>query len=626
MKKRKLEKFSDLPQALQDRAMASLSTDVGQHTEDWSVTLPAFCPGKVGTAIVLSPLEKNICDLFCRVNENNNLKTIVRVAGGWVRDKLLGKENDDIDIAVDDMTGVEYAKLVQATMKEEGLSVGSVGVIQANPAQSKHLETACMNIYGQSIDIVNLRAEVYSEDSRIPEMLFGTAPDDAMRRDFTINALFYNVNVGEVEDFTGKGLNDLMSGTIRTPVEPLKTFADDPLRVLRVVKFASRYAFSIDTLIKHALDTSEDIRRGLAAKLSPERVAKECSSMISSSRPILAMRMFDRFHLWPTVYGIDRSSLHEVSVYLDPQTSISVQGSTLSKKFWEEQVYQKALSMGRALGWVWYARNQSKESPGAFENYCGLLEMGGQRAPTYDKYRTEDSIVNGYLAHGVLKEVLKEKQLRHLLFVAVIMSPFSQMTYQVKQRRVLFIQYMLQESMKATKRDFTNVDMLLKTSASFQELAAKGQRQPLERAEVSFVLSSAKSLWPHAVDFAIAKDLCSANFWDDVFNAKTNPFFLKAGTQKERAPYTLPSGMVSLLASYAHLHSFIDSEKLNGIWNLPPLMDGKVLMKALEMKPGPQMKQIVLDMRAWQYSNPSGTKEEFLLAFKKDAACAPAAN
>ena len=192
-------------------------------------------------------------------------------------------------------------------------------------------------------------------------------------------------------------------------------------------------------------------------------------------------------------------------------------------------------------------------------------------------------------------------------------------------RRVLFIQYMLQESMKATKRDFSNVDMLLKSSASFQELAAKGQSQTLQRAEVSFVLSSAKSLWPYAVDFALAKDLCSANLWDDVFNAK-NPFFPRADTEKERAPYTLPSGMVSLLASYAHLHDFIDREQLNGIWNLPPLMDGKVLMKALEMKPGPQIRQIVHDMRAWQYSNPSGTKEEFLVAFKNDAACAPAAN
>ena len=72
-----------------------------------------------------------------------------------------------------------------------------------NPDKSKHLETATTRVFGYQIDFVGLRAEVYTDKSRVPEVHPGTAQEDAYRRDFTINALFYNLNSGQVEDFTG---------------------------------------------------------------------------------------------------------------------------------------------------------------------------------------------------------------------------------------------------------------------------------------------------------------------------------------------------------------------------------------------------------------------------------------
>ena len=83
------------------------------------------------------------------------------------------------------------------------------GVTKFNPDKSKHLETACVKIRDVWIDVVNLRGETYAENSRIPTMTFGTPQEDAERRDLTINALFYNINEGTVEDFTGKGIEDL---------------------------------------------------------------------------------------------------------------------------------------------------------------------------------------------------------------------------------------------------------------------------------------------------------------------------------------------------------------------------------------------------------------------------------
>lgn len=92
---------------------------------------------------------------------------------------------------------------------------------------------------------MNLRKETYCQDSRNPQVEFGTAQEDALRRDATVNALFYNIHNRVIEDFT-TGLSDMAAKLIRTPLEPLQTFTDDPLRVLRLVRFASRLGFAID--------------------------------------------------------------------------------------------------------------------------------------------------------------------------------------------------------------------------------------------------------------------------------------------------------------------------------------------------------------------------------------------
>jgi tRNA nucleotidyltransferase (CCA-adding enzyme) len=104
------------------------------------------------------------------------------------------------------------------------------------------------------LDFVNLRNERYAEDSRIPEKMdIGTPKEDAERRDLTINSLFYNLHTELVEDFTGKGIEDIKNGVIRTPLDPMMTFKDDPLRVLRAVRFAAKLDFKITAEVKAAI-------------------------------------------------------------------------------------------------------------------------------------------------------------------------------------------------------------------------------------------------------------------------------------------------------------------------------------------------------------------------------------
>jgi tRNA nucleotidyltransferase (CCA-adding enzyme) len=247
--------------------------------------------------------EQRLFDLCLATANRENKGTIVRVAGGWVRDKLLGMNNDDIDIALDNMTGVEFGECMRSYMKDTQQGNLKTAVIKANPDQSKHLETVTAHVAGFEIDMTNLRSETYSDGSRIPEIKIGTPLDDAMRRDLTINSLFYNLNSQCVEDFTGRGLEDLSNGICRTPLDPQVTFVDDPLRILRTVRFATRFRFSIDPAII-ASGKNEEIRMSLSRKVSRERIGKEVEGMLSGRNAHLSkcLRFFQQMDLLPLIF------------------------------------------------------------------------------------------------------------------------------------------------------------------------------------------------------------------------------------------------------------------------------------------------------------------------------------
>ncbi|KAJ2637130.1 CCA tRNA nucleotidyltransferase, mitochondrial, partial [Coemansia sp. RSA 1694] len=165
--------------------------------------------GLPAKTLSLTATEQEICDLLVNVVETIHAKQpeqpklVLRIAGGWVRDKLLGLESHDIDIAIDHMSGFDLAQHVNQHLSEHGYPVSTIAKISQNPERSKHLETATTSVLGLLVDFVNLRSETYNSDSRIPQIEFGTPADDALRRDITINALFYNIHTRQVEDFTG---------------------------------------------------------------------------------------------------------------------------------------------------------------------------------------------------------------------------------------------------------------------------------------------------------------------------------------------------------------------------------------------------------------------------------------
>ena len=257
--------------------------------------------------VALTATEKNIFDFLLAVNERYALSVTLRVAGGWVRDRLLGGSSDDIDIALEGridgktVTGELYCDYITKYQNDLGLEVHGVGVIPKNPDQSKHLETATTHIFGESVDFVNLRCEEYT-DSRIPTMRPGTPLEDAQRRDFTINALFYNIHTESVEDFTS-GLEDLEKKLIRTPLCPRVTLLDDPLRLLRCVRFACRYDCQIaENLVESALQ--DELKLALRDKVSRERVGIELRKMLLGPDPSRCFSIFSQFGVANLIFEV----------------------------------------------------------------------------------------------------------------------------------------------------------------------------------------------------------------------------------------------------------------------------------------------------------------------------------
>jgi len=295
----------------------------------------------------------------------------MRVAGGWVRDKLLGLPNDDIDIALSNITGAKFIYFVKdyvSKKQNETNIVGKTYIVDQNIEKSKHLETAAVEIYGEKIEFVNLRSETYG-DTRIPEIIAGTPEQDAKRRDLTINAMFYNLDTGKIEDYVG-GLQDLQSMILRTPTiddkkspveNAVEIFTQDPLRMLRVLRFYSRYPNSkIDPSILEAMKNTRV--HEIYKKLSPERSSSEFIKMMQGAKPVEAVRILFETGLYKIVLGVPED-IHDINLNQEnPHHRLTIMNHTLE--------------VIRNLNQIALEQNMSKEERGMLNLAAMLHDIG----------------------------------------------------------------------------------------------------------------------------------------------------------------------------------------------------------------------------------------------------------
>lgn len=208
--------------------------------------------------------------------------------------------------------GQNFAERLREFLLAKQIPTSAFGVIQANPERSKHLETATLTIYGYPIDFVNLRAESYSSTSRIPTIKFGSPLEDALRRDITINALFYNIHSEAVEDFCGTGFSDLEQGIIRTPLAPRETLLDDPLRLLRVVRFATRLCFRIEPELMAAIGDAQ-VDNAFRGKISRERVGIELDKILRDRNAYRGIEMLHQLGVFNLVFDVPEEVREQVA-------------------------------------------------------------------------------------------------------------------------------------------------------------------------------------------------------------------------------------------------------------------------------------------------------------------------
>lgn len=239
----------------------------------------------------------------------DELSIEVYVVGGYVRDLLLGREVNDIDIVVVG-DGVAFAtEVAERLNKKKVVTFEKFG-------------TAMLPYEDGKIEFVGARKESYNKDSRKPDVATGTLEDDLSRRDFTINAMAVSLNKsrwGKLADpFHGQA--DLNEKIIRTTLDPLATFDDDPLRIMRAVRFAAQKGFTINPMTMAAIP---QMRERLSI-ISQERITDEFMKIIASTKPSIGLRlMFDTGILaivFPEVAdlsGVDqRNDHHHKDVFL----------------------------------------------------------------------------------------------------------------------------------------------------------------------------------------------------------------------------------------------------------------------------------------------------------------------
>mmetsp|Transcript_26134 Transcript_26134/g.36839 ORF Transcript_26134/g.36839 Transcript_26134/m.36839 type:complete len:879 (-) Transcript_26134:78-2714(-) len=649
-----------------------------------STTGPPIFPNVKTNALVLSPEEQQLFKLLHQVTKETELSSTLRVAGGWVRDKLLAtsefqknvdkvnkperltskyrsgssssttsssslddsssssssstKKNQpsmgrqgtkvlmdkgnapvDIDIALDDMLGREFADHLNEWLAEHGKETHSVGVVLKNPEKSKHLETATMKVGSFWIDFVNLRAEEYTQDSRIPDLMrIGTPDEDAFRRDLTINALFYNINNGQVEDWTGRGFEDLRRGIVATPLAPLTTLLDDPLRVLRSVRFAARLRFAMDdTLVEAAKD--ERVREALAQKVSRERVGGEVDLMLRSLDPVGAMRLLCNLNLVSTVFPLE-SCLPEAL----PSDHTADGGKIFSDGLTLLSTTHDHLCDCQLNPPIWCEAKRASKSLIFGVDETMLMENDEARRLLW------------YAAF--LKPLLDYSKIRQSQI-----SPLKSSKGQGRKANRSVIQKLLVDELKRPTRDADAVERIMKAADDFTRLINSG----CDLSAMAILMSEVKveytgdgdnitfscaldnqsvdsetethPVWIHAMEFRL---LCSKVLQrsNTLWRAA---LFLSLSEQlvslDDEIDYAIEGDVVDeiheeyrkgVLEKYNAFAAALQQMGLIGIWDQKPLIDGGEMKKILSNIPkGPVFREIMDEQDNWLTTHPGGRKE-----------------
>ncbi|HEY0272845.1 MAG TPA: HD domain-containing protein [Chitinophaga sp.] len=365
-------------------------------------------PGKFD--IPCTPQERLVLDHIAMAAAETGVPAYV--IGGFVRDKLLGRKTKDMDIVCVG-NGIALAHQVAAKLG------GHVPV-----HFFKTYGTAQLKWEDMEVEFVGARRESYREDSRNPAVEAGTLEDDQLRRDFTINAMAVSLNAADfgqlVDPFNGR--QDMADKIIRTPLDPVKTFSDDPLRMMRAIRFAAQLAFTIDPLVFAGIrENAHRIRI-----ISQERITDEFNKILLTVTPSIGLDLLYKAGLlklifpamtdlvgvetqdgkghkdnfYHTLQVVDNISLHTRDLWLRWAALLHDIGKPATKRFEEGH------------GWTFHGHYAvgGKMVPRIFAKL---------KLPQNDKMRFVKKLVELHLRPiGLTRENITDSAIRRLLFDA----------------------------------------------------------------------------------------------------------------------------------------------------------------------------------------------------------------
>jgi len=602
--------------------------------------------------ISLTKAETELFKLLRQVTKQSKLKTSLRVAGGWVRDKLLATEEFreyhtstlnynnpkgqhqrltskfhkpaaqasmgrqgtkvissspqpvDIDIALDDMLGREFADSLNEYLTMKGRETISVGVVLKNPEKSKHLETATMKVGPFWIDFVNLRAEEYTQDSRIPDLMrIGSPAEDSYRRDLTINSLFYNINTQKVEDWTGHGIQDLKRGVVSTPLAPLTTLLDDPLRVMRSVRFAARLRFRMDdALVRAAKDTR--VKNALAQKVSRERIGCEVDLMFRSPDPVGAMRLLNTLNLTDTVFPLSQvlplqewetKSLFTDGLNLLSATFEHMCDSKVTPPVWCEKrqattthgyVDRMLLDNDEARRLLWYAAY--------FKPLWDAANLSEDtRKSPYKTKKKNRSVVTKVLVDYLKRPAHDAERVETIIRAANDFTTMIRNGFDVSATSILLGDIEVHPDQNGDG---------LHCSMSGHEIDSEVEDDPLWKHAMEFrfltskVVERCDDLWRAALMLSLSQEL-------KVIHDEFGEYVIE-GDVIDETKQTLRHGAIERYDVFA-----VTLQRLGliGIWGRKPLLDGVQIKRFLPNIPrGPVFGEIMDEQERWMTTHPNG--------------------
>ena len=334
------------------------------------------------------------------------------VIGGYVRDFFLNRPSKDIDVVAIG-SGIELAQAVAGKFKKD-----------AKLTVFRNFGTAQVKTKDWELEFVGARKESYTRDSRKPIVENGTLEDDRNRRDFTINTLAFCLNQERYGELTDPfdGLRDIEDQVIRTPLNPDLTFSDDPLRMMRAIRFASQLGFFIEPQTFDAIERNKE-RISIVSK---ERIVYELNKIILSPRPSIGFELLDLSGLLPLIFPeldalkgvetkegvghkdnfahtlmvLDRLSRHTDKLWLRWSALFHDVAKPLTKR-WD-----------RRLGWTFHNHNFIGERmiPGIFRK---------MKLPMNEKMKYVQKMVNLHMRPIALSdEEVTDSAVRRLLFDA----------------------------------------------------------------------------------------------------------------------------------------------------------------------------------------------------------------